>query len=145
MARRSDEDVQAELEPLADGEVPGAVRVAAAVAAIVALFNLASLFAGAEVQGKDPNAGGVIGLSAALLVAAAFLWRGSYWVVLGFQALLALTLIAAGMSLVFASNLYALVLCLAIIVLGGTLFWKLVRAMARIQMPERPNSLNRHG
>jgi hypothetical protein len=36
-----------------------------------------------------------------------------------------------------ASNVLAVVLCLAVIVPGGYLFWKLIRAMARIQMPTR--------
>jgi uncharacterized iron-regulated membrane protein len=36
-----------------------------------------------------------------------------------------------------ASNVAAAVFCLAIIGLGGWLFWKLVRALARLQMPER--------
>jgi hypothetical protein len=29
------------------------------------------------------------------------------------------------------------VLCLAVIIPGGFLFWKLIRSMARIQMPTR--------
>ena len=36
-----------------------------------------------------------------------------------------------------ASNLVAVLLCLAIIAIAGPLFWFLIRAMARIQMPAR--------
>ena len=41
------------------------------------------------------------------------------------------------MLLAVASNVLAVVLCVAVIVPGGFLFWKLIRAMARIQMPTR--------
>ena len=36
-----------------------------------------------------------------------------------------------------ASNVAAVVLCLAIIAVAGTLFWFLIRVMARIQLPSR--------
>lgn len=145
MPRRSNEEVQATLQPLKPGEVPGAIKVAAAVAALIALANLAFLAGGLEVRGEEPTPAGVIGFSALMLVAAVFMLRLSYWAVLGFQALLALTVITAGLSLLVASNLYAAVLCVVIIGAAGTLFWFLVRAMARIQMPERPGKVTRHG
>jgi hypothetical protein len=98
-----------------------------------------------EVRGEDPKPVGVIAFSGLMLVAAVFMLRRSYWAVLGFQALLALTCIVAFLSLMVASNLYAAVLCVAILGGAGTLFWFLVRAMARIQMPERPDKVTRHG
>jgi hypothetical protein len=36
-----------------------------------------------------------------------------------------------------ASNVAALVLCAAILVGGGWLFWKLIRVMGRLQAPQR--------
>jgi hypothetical protein len=39
-----------------------------------------------------------------------------------------------------ASNLAAVVLCVGILAVCGTLFWKLIRAMARLQMPQRPGA-----
>jgi hypothetical protein len=57
--------------------------------------------------------------------------------VLGFQALLALNIVVMGVLLVRASSVLALAIALVVIVGAGTLFWKLVRAMARLQMPER--------
>ena len=110
-----------------------------------AIGNLVGFAAGLEVRGEDPKPAGVIGFSALMLIAAVFMVRRSYWAVLGFQALLALVCIVAALSLMVASNLYAAALCLGLILGAGTLFWFLIRAMARIQMPERPNSLNRHG
>lgn len=134
----ANEIVRQELEPLAEGEVPGAIKVAAGVAALIALANLVGYAAGLEVRGEDPKPAGVIGFSALMLIAAVFMLRRSYWAVLGFQALLALTCIVAALSLMVASNLYGAVLCVAILAGAGTLFWFLVRAMARIQMPQRP-------
>jgi hypothetical protein len=65
------------------------------------------------------------------------MWNLRYWAVLGFQALLAVTIIIAALSLAVASNLLAVLLCLVIIVPGSWLFWKLVRVLARLQMPQR--------
>jgi hypothetical protein len=57
--------------------------------------------------------------------------------VLGFQALLGLSILLAALALMVASGVLEAVVCLAIIGLGGWLFWKLIRALARLQMPER--------
>ena len=43
----------------------------------------------------------------------------------------------AALSLMLASNVQGALLSLAVIALAGPLFWFLIRAMARIQMPER--------
>jgi hypothetical protein len=54
------------------------------------------------------------------------------------QTLLALTLIASSLGLVTASSVGGAILLLAILAAAGALFWFMVKAMARIQMPERP-------
>ena len=75
-----------------------------------------------------------------LLLAVAWgMWKARYWAVLGMQTLLGLTLIASALGLVTAGNALAVVLLVVIIALAGTLFWFMVKAMARIQMPERPS------
>ena len=66
------------------------------------------------------------------------MWHARYWAVLGMQTLLALTLIASALGLVTASSAGGAVLLVAILAAAGTLFWFMVKAMARIQMPERP-------
>jgi hypothetical protein len=74
----------------------------------------------------------------ALMIAAAVgMWRMRYWAVLGFQALLGIAVVFAAGSLIVASNLAAVALCLGILAIAGTLFWFLVRVMARIQLPTR--------
>ncbi|HEX7290245.1 MAG TPA: hypothetical protein VF250_03870 [Conexibacter sp.] len=138
--RRSSEErnaeVRAQLRPLAEGERPGAVTAGAIVAAVLAVLVVVGSASGARIgdEGSLPSA---LLLSAILLVAAWGMWNVRYWAVLGFEALLAFQLIVAALSLLVASNAWAALLCLAVVGFGGWLFWKLIRAMARIQMPER--------
>ena len=66
------------------------------------------------------------------------MWRAKYWAVLGFQALLALAILVVALALTVASDVLTVVICLAVIVPAGTLFWFLIKALARIQMPDRP-------
>src|SRR5919202_1747349 len=84
-----------------------------------------------------PLAPGVAVFAVLMLGAAWGMWRRRYWAVLGFEALLAITVAIAALSLLVASNAAAVVLCLVILAVGGWLFWKLVRVMARLQAPER--------
>jgi hypothetical protein len=131
------EAIRRSLEPLAPGERPGAVTVAAIVAAALLAANVGLWLAGVEVSGREPTAGSVVLQGVVLLVAAVGMWKARYWAVLGFQALLGLSILLAALALLVASSVQAAVVCLAIIGLGGWLFWKLVRALARLQMPER--------
>ena len=119
--RERDEAIRTSLEPLEPGERPGAVTVAAVVAAMLGLLLVAqaALDDDADVRG--------------LLI----MWKAQYWAVLGFEFFLGLTLVFAAVSLMFAGNALGVVYSLAILAGAGTLFWKLVRAMARIQMPKR--------
>jgi len=129
--------VRASLEPLAPGERPGAVTVAMVIALLLALGNLALLAFGTKVQGGTATPLGGILFAFLMLAAAAGMWRARYWAVLGFQALLGITLVISALSLVRASNLLGFLLPIMILGAGGTLFWKLIRAMARIQLPTR--------
>ncbi len=65
------------------------------------------------------------------------MWRGRYWAVLGFEMLLGIALVGTAVALLRASNLEAVALCLGIFAVCGPLFWFLIRAMARLQMPTR--------
>ena len=131
------EAIRQSLEPLGPGERPGAVTVAAIVAALLAAANVGLMFAGVEIRGENPAAGGVILFGAMMLVAAWGMWQAKYWAVLGFQALLALIILAFALRTVFASSVGAAAIGLSVVVLAGWLFWKLIRALARLQMPER--------
>lgn len=138
--RRSSEErnaeVRAQLQPLAEGERPGAVTVGAIVAAVLAVLVLVGYFTDARVAGRGTLAGALL-IAAVLLVAAWGMWHARYWAVLGFEALLAFLVLVASLALLVASNVWAVIQCVVMVGFGGWLFWKLIRAMARIQMPER--------
>jgi hypothetical protein len=135
-SRQRDDAARAELQPLDEGERPTAVTVAALVAGLIAVGNVVLVAAGANVAGQQSVAGALV-FAVIMLVAAVAMWRRAYWAVLGFQFLLGLTVVSASLSLLVASNVEAVIRSVAIIVAAGTLFWFLIRAMARLQMPTR--------
>jgi hypothetical protein len=137
-SERRDAEARARLEPLAPGERPGAVTVAALAAAGLGVLNVVLYLAGVRVQ--HTTFAGTVGVGALLLLAAYGMWRARYWAVLGFEVLLAITCIVAALSLLVASSVAGAVRALLVMGASGTLFWKLVRAMARIQMPQRRSS-----
>ena len=135
-AEERNEAIRRKLEPLAPGERPGAVTIAAIVAFALGVANTVALLSGETVTGESLTIYGII-FPALCFVCAIFMWRAKYWAVLGFQALLGITvMIAAGLLMVSTSWRAAAALA-AIVLLGGWLFWKLVRALARLQMPAR--------
>jgi hypothetical protein len=131
-SRERDDAVRASLEPLAPGERPGAVTVAAVVAALLGVSLIVQVLVV-----DDADVDGLLIFAAVMFVAAAGMWKALYWAVLGFEFFLGLTLVFAAVSLMFASNVRGAILAVVVLGLAGTLFWKLVRAMARIQMPKR--------
>jgi hypothetical protein len=143
--RVKDEAARAALEPLRPGERPTAVTVGALAAALLALANLVALVAGwdAGPGSGDRDGQAVAGsllVTGVLVVVAYGMWKGRYWAVLGMQTLLAITIIFASLGLVTATTVWAALLLMAIVGSAGVLFWFLVKAMARIQMPERPGA-----
>ncbi|MGI8557082.1 MAG: hypothetical protein ACR2ND_02035 [Solirubrobacteraceae bacterium] len=130
---------RARLEPLTPTDRPAPLLIAIALVMLLGLINTALYFAGTKIQGKHPGAG-VLAFSLVMFVAGIGMYQLRYWAVLGFQALLALIVLVFGLFLVRASNIEALVLSVAVIGLGGWLFWKMVSVMARIQLPTRPGS-----
>lgn len=136
------EAVRARLEPLGAGERPQAVTIAVVLAVLMAVGNIVAGLAGADVSGKDQgNAVSYTAFSTALLLLAAYgMWRVRYWGVLGFQAILAFQIIVLAIALIRVETWWAGLLLTAVIGGLGWLFWKLVRAMARIQMPAPPGA-----
>jgi hypothetical protein len=135
-SRKRDEAVRAGLEPLDEGERPTAVTVAAVVAALIGVGNLVLLLADSDLHNRSRVTGGIV-FAALMFIAAIFMWRRAYWAVLGFQTLLALSIVISSLALLFAENVEAVIRSLVIIVPAGVLFWFLIRAMARLQMPTR--------
>ncbi len=123
------------LVPLREGERPRAVTVGAVVAAVSGVLNAAYVLGLGS--GEQPVIT-AIGFSVLMLIIAWGMWRSRYWAVLGMQALLGITLVViAVVVLVQATLLQAVILTVLVLVPAGALFWFLVRAMARIQMPQR--------
>jgi hypothetical protein len=143
-SRAKDEEARAALKPLAEGERPTAVTVGAIAATILAVANLVALAfgynAGEDTLSPGSEVTGSILTTLVVGLVAYGMWRARYWGVLGMQTLLALTLVLSSLALVLADSLWAALLLVIIIAAAGTLFWFLVKAMARIQMPERPGS-----
>lgn len=133
-----DELARASLAPLAPGERPRAVTVAAIAALAFAIANLAVWIAGDDFGKGGAATTQMFLLTVILLAAAGGMWRARYWAVLGFETLLALQIIVIALALTRVNAIWGAVILLALIGAAGTLFWYLVRAMARIQMPSRP-------
>ena len=140
-SRAKSDEARAALKPLPKGERPTAVTVGAIVLFVVVVVNVGLFAAGVKIGSQRPNAFGVALYSGVLLLTGWGMWRARYWAVLGMQTLLAITLILACLALVLGTpDALAVVALLAIIAAAGTLFWFLIKAMARIQMPERPGA-----
>jgi len=125
------------LEPLAPRERPVVVTIGAAISALVAISVIVAYALGATVNGDRPRILQVIVPAALMGAMAAGMWRASYWAVLGFQAVLALLIVEAMLGLVGAGGLTPAIGNLALIAIAGTLFYLMIKAMARIQMPTR--------
>ena len=129
---------RATLVPLAEGERPTVVTVAAIVAFLLAFGNVVAYAAGLKVNGDRPLIA-TVAFQALLMGSLAWgMWRARYWAVLGMEAILAILIVILAVLLLKASTMVAALIMLAVILPAGVLFWKLVKAMARLQMPEQP-------
>ncbi|MCB0830069.1 MAG: hypothetical protein KDB54_06995 [Solirubrobacterales bacterium] len=132
------------LDPLEEGERPPVVTVGAILSAVVAVILWGSciyaLATGAEAGGRDVNVFQWAFFALVITAMAWGMWKAKYWAVLGFQMLLVLLILAGVLGMVTAPTLIQIVATLALTVGLSVLFWFMVKAMARIQMPERPGS-----
>ncbi len=133
--------VRATLIPYAAGERPWSIKIAALIALIVGAGDLVDVIVGGRSSFGGTHTGvlGVVLFSLLMIVCAAGMWRMRYWAVLGFQAMLAIVVLIFALLLVRASNLLGFVVPIVIIGAGGTLFFKLVRVLSRLQMPRYPD------
>lgn len=136
-AEQRDAEIRANLPPLAPGERPTPVTAAAVVAAVLAVANLAAMLAGVTVRGHEPSVPATIAFCAFAAALAVGLWQVRYWALVVFEGALALALLFFSLFLLIASNVGAVLVCLAVLGFGGWLFWLLVRPMARVQMRDR--------
>ena len=137
-SERRDREAREDLVPLREGERPTVVTVAAVICTILTIAAIAG-YALWDVLREEPRPElvGVIAFVGLVGAMAYGLWRARYWAVLGFQASLVLVIISNALGLVAALSLLQAVANVLLLIASGVLFWFMVKAMARIQMPER--------
>jgi hypothetical protein len=146
MARRYEErneEARAKLEPLEEGERPGAVTAGAIVSAVLAIIFTVSAglaIAGVDAGGRDIKPLPIITFGIVLWAMTIGMWRARYWAVLGFQTVLLLVMLASAFGLVVVSSVLQAVGTTLLLAGSGTLFYFMIRAMARIQMPSSPGA-----
>jgi hypothetical protein len=140
-AEEKNQAVRESLVPLAPGERPGAVTVGAIFSGLIALIFWGSiivrLFTDIKIEGSEPDPVQLAIFAAVMTAMAIGMWRVRYWAVLGFQMLLVLFLVAATAGLLTAQTLLQAIFTTLMIAVVGFLFYRMIRAMARIQMPTR--------
>jgi hypothetical protein len=137
-AEERNQEVRESLEPLAEGERPLVVTIGAVLAGLICASILAGYLAGVEVEGDKPRLAQVLAPALIMGVMAWGMWRARYWAVLGFQLLLVFLIFSAVFGLaVQASSLAEIATTLGLLIVSGTFFFFMVKAMARIQMPSR--------
>ncbi|HET7444066.1 MAG TPA: hypothetical protein VFJ57_05350 [Solirubrobacterales bacterium] len=126
------------LVPLGEGERPTVVTVGAVIAGLIALSIVAGYLAGVKVDGEKPKLVQVLAPALIMGVMSWGMWKARYWAVLGFQLILVFLIFGAVYGLaVEATTVSQFAGTLALLAVTGTLFFFMVKAMARIQMPER--------
>jgi hypothetical protein len=125
------------LEPLSEDERPAVVTAGAVISGLIGASIVIAYLTGATVNGERPPILQVMPPALLMGVMSFGMWRVRYWAVLGFQAVLALLILAAALGLAAAGSAAQLGGNLALIAIAGTLFYFMIKALARIQMPER--------
>jgi hypothetical protein len=144
MARRYEErneEARAKLEPLEPGERPRAVTVGAIVAILLAVvFTVSAVLAiaGVHAGGRTIKPAPILLFALVFWAMGVGMWRSRYWAVLGFQTVLLLMMLASAVGLVAVSTILQAVGTTLLLLGSGTLFYFMIRAMARIQMPSGP-------
>ena len=137
-AEQRNQEAREALEPLAEGERPTVVTVGAIVAALIVLSIAVGYAAGVEVNGEKPKLPQVVAPAVIMGMMAWGMWHARYWAVLGFQLILVIVLFSAFFGLVVGASSAGQILgTLALLAVAGTFFYFMVKAMARIQMPNR--------
>jgi hypothetical protein len=137
-AEQRNQEAREALEPLAEGERPTVVTLGAIVAALISISIVIGYAAGVEVNGEQPRLPQVVAPTVIMGVMAWGMWHARYWAVLGFQLMLVIVLFSAFFGLVVGvSSVGQAIGTIALLLVAGSFFFFMVKAMARIQMPTR--------
>jgi steroid 5-alpha reductase family enzyme len=137
-AEQRNQEARDALEPLADGERPRVVTIGAVIATLISASIVIGYLAGTEVDGEKPAFAQAAAPALLMGMMAWGMWKARYWAVLGFQLILAFLIFSAVYGLALQAATVTQVLgTLALLAASGALFFFMVKAMARIQMPSR--------
>ncbi|MGE5407165.1 MAG: hypothetical protein ACM3NV_00985 [Syntrophothermus sp.] len=126
------------LKPLAEGERPLVVTIGAVLAGLIAASIVVGYAAGVKVNGETPRLTQALAPALIMGVMSWGMWRARYWAVLGFQLALVFLIFSAVYGLALqATTLAQFAGTAALLVVAGCFFFFMVKAMARIQMPQR--------
>ncbi len=126
------------LEPLPEGERPLVVTLGAIASTVLFTAAVAGwLLWDALRDDTRPAVIAVLLFAAVVGVMAWGMWRVRYWAVLGFQAVLLFSILGSALGIVRATTVIEAVGNAVVLAAAGTLFYFMVKALARIQMPER--------
>lgn len=137
-AEERNQEAREALEPLAPGERPLVVTVGAVVTGLIAISIVVGYLAGVKVDGERPEIAQVLAPALIMGVMSWGMWNARYWAVLGFQLILVFLIFSAVFGLaVQATTVAQFAATIGLLAVAGTFFYFMVKAMARIQMPER--------
>ena len=137
-AERKNREAREALEPLEEGERPTVVTVAAVITAVLTVLSILGYALWDVLRDEErPDLIGVIALVGITGPMAWGLWKVRYWAVLGFQTVLVLVMISSAIAIVGSFSLGLAIGNLLVLAVSGTLFYFMIKAWARIQMPER--------
>jgi hypothetical protein len=137
-AEERNREAREALDPLEEGQRPLVVTIGAVVAALVALSILVGYLGGVHVNGEKPRLAQVLAPALLMAIMSWGMWRARYWAVLGFQMLLVFLIFSAVFGLlVQAATVVQFLATFGLLAVTGSFFYFMVKAMARIQMPNR--------
>lgn len=137
-AEERNQEAREALEPLPEGERPLVVTIGAVISTVILASIVIGYLTGAKVNGEKPALAQVLAPCLLLGLMAYGMWHARYWAVLGFQLILVFLIFSAVYGLALqAATLGQVLATLGLLVVAGTFFYFMVKAMARIQMPTR--------
>jgi hypothetical protein len=140
-AEERNREAREALHPLYEGERPLVVTIGAIFSAVVALIFWVSTVIAAvsdtKVNGHQPHPFQLVIIAAVVTAMAYGMWKARYWAVLGFQLVLVIFLLAGVAGLVSATTVPQVIGTVLLVAVCLAFFIFMVKAMARIQMPNR--------
>lgn len=133
-AEQKNQSIRDALDPLAEGERPRIVVIAALWLLVIAANMVYN-----AVAADGVTTGGRIGnvfMIALVLAASIGTWQLRYWAILGTQTILALAFVFAVLAALVLSDALLILLVLAGALISGWIFLKMVKVMARVQKTE---------